>query len=203
MLTRACQPGWELVLLSLIILGEINILGEKMHHWGRWNCGVLWSQPESSKSSRAMFWGGWMTEYHKQQLWNDVLTKQLELARILGRDGRCLVPWGGPGQGMLAHLNYLLGLKPSLRTSPQPATACPTALCGASEGSAAAVCELRASGRWSGVKVSLTRLLNCFTMENLVLLDTPRRDAAIHLLQWKFLSNDFCLFLTTETCSHY
>lgn len=57
------------------------------------------------------------------------------------------MPWGGPGQGMLAHLNYLLGLKPSLRTSPQPATACPTALCGASEGSAAAVCELRASGR--------------------------------------------------------
>lgn len=82
-----------------------------------------------------------MTEYHEQHLSNDVLAKPLELARILGRDGRCWVPWGGPGQEMPAHLNYLLGLKSSLRAGPQPATACPTALCGAGEGSAAAVCE--------------------------------------------------------------
>lgn len=79
-----------------------------------------------------------MTEYHKQHLRNDILTKLLELARVLGRG-----PWGGPGQRMLAHLNYLLGLKSSRRADPQPATACPTALCGAGKGSAAAAAAVK------------------------------------------------------------
>lgn len=48
---------------------------------------------------------------------------------------------------MLAHLNYLLELKSSLRAGPHPATACPTALCDADEGSAAAV---REGGTYTG-----------------------------------------------------
>lgn len=53
--------------------------------------------------------------------------------------------------------------------------------------------------------MSLTHLLNCFTIENLVLLNIPRRDAAIQDAPppVEISSKCFLLFLTTETFSHY
>lgn len=146
MLTRACQPGWELVLLSLIIWGEIIYLARKCTTEVDETVGCSGAYLRAAKPAGPCFGEDkWPQEYHKQHLRNDILTKLLELARVLGRG-----PWGGPGQRILAHLNYLLGLKSSRRADPQPATACPAALCGAGKGSAAAAAAVCEGGTYPG-----------------------------------------------------
>lgn len=166
--------------------------------------GTLEPTWEQQKTSRAMFWGGWMTEYHKHHLSNDILTKPLELARILGRGGRCWLPCraSDAGTSLLSSGTQVF--------SESRSSAChrlfhSSVWCWWRQCSSCVWRRNLQQGIWEVLRCisELDSTLELFHYELLlVLLDIPRKRRCHSPPPAEISFKRFLLFPTTETFSH-